>query len=89
MAVKKVALITGIWGQDGTLLAKSLLDKDYQVLGVARPASSKKSSIGSESLQIIELNLVDLNQVKDLFQKYEIDECYHLAACHHESTKSD
>ena len=37
---KKVALITGISGQDGSYLAELLLEKDYIVHGVKRRASS-------------------------------------------------
>ena len=37
---KKVALITGITGQDGSLLAKFLLKKNYIVHGVKRRSSS-------------------------------------------------
>lgn len=36
----KVALITGITGQDGSYLAELLLEKGYQVHGVKRRASS-------------------------------------------------
>ena len=36
----KVALITGITGQDGSYLAEFLLDKGYAVHGIKRRASS-------------------------------------------------
>ena len=36
---RKVALITGITGQDGALLAKYLLEKDYVVHGIKRRSS--------------------------------------------------
>ncbi|NQE51958.1 GDP-mannose 4,6-dehydratase [ANME-1 cluster archaeon GoMg3.2] len=36
----KVALITGISGQDGAYLAKFLLDKDYEVFGTYRRLST-------------------------------------------------
>jgi len=39
MASKKVALITGITGQDGALLAELLLTKNYIVHGVKRRSS--------------------------------------------------
>ena len=38
--MKKVALITGITGQDGAYLAELLLEKDYIVHGVKRRSSS-------------------------------------------------
>mgnify|MGYP006072708701 CR=1 FL=1 len=40
MAKKKVALITGITGQDGSYLAEFLLNKGYEVHGIKRRASS-------------------------------------------------
>ena len=39
-ATKKVALITGITGQDGSYLAEFLLEKDYEVHGIIRRSSS-------------------------------------------------
>jgi GDPmannose 4,6-dehydratase len=40
MKFSKVALITGITGQDGSYLAELLLDKGYTVHGIKRRASS-------------------------------------------------
>ena len=40
MKNKKVALITGITGQDGSYLADFLLKKDYEVHGIKRRSSS-------------------------------------------------
>ena len=37
---KKIALITGITGQDGSILAKLLLQKNYIVHGIKRRSSS-------------------------------------------------
>ena len=39
---KKVALITGITGQDGSYLAELLVSKGYRVVGMVRRASSDK-----------------------------------------------
>ena len=36
--MKKVALITGVTGQDGSYLAELLLDKSYEVHGLKRRA---------------------------------------------------
>ena len=38
--MKKVALITGITGQDGSYLTEFLLNKNYEVHGIKRRASS-------------------------------------------------
>jgi len=40
MVNNKVALITGITGQDGAYLAEFLLDKGYEVHGIKRRSSS-------------------------------------------------
>jgi GDPmannose 4,6-dehydratase len=85
--VTKTILITGIWGQDGTILAQSLLKKGYHVLGLARPDSSRTPTIQSKDLEIVKVDLRKAHEVNELFKRYSIQECYHLAACHHESTK--
>ena len=38
--MKKIAFVTGITGQDGPYLAKSLLEKDYQVYGLVKRYSN-------------------------------------------------
>ena len=38
--MKKVALLTGITGQDGSFLAEFLIDKGYEVHGILRRSSS-------------------------------------------------
>ena len=38
--MKKIALITGITGQDGSYLAEFLLTKNYEVHGIIRRSSS-------------------------------------------------
>lgn len=40
MTTNKVALITGITGQDGSYLAEFLIDKGYEVHGLLRRSSS-------------------------------------------------
>ena len=39
---KKVALITGITGQDGAYLAELLLKKNYKVIGTVRRSTSER-----------------------------------------------
>lgn len=85
----KVALITGAWGQDGVLLAESLLNKGYQILGVGRPNSSTSAPQHLKPVKELHFDLTDLKSVQKVFREYSIHECYHLAACHHESTKNE
>jgi len=42
--MKKIALITGITGQDGAYLAEFLLSKNYEVHGIKRRSSSFNTS---------------------------------------------
>lgn len=44
METSKVALITGITGQDGSYLAEFLLSKNYEVHGIIRRSSSFNTS---------------------------------------------
>ena len=39
MSTQKTAFITGVTGQDGSYLAKLLLDKGYRVIGMKRRTS--------------------------------------------------
>ncbi len=80
-----IAIITGIFGQDGAYLAKYLLEKNYQVIGVTRNYSDSKSTkldylkITSNIL-IVECDLTNLNDVKVLLEKYHPSEFYNLSA---------
>ena len=47
--VNKVALITGITGQDGSFLAEFLLEKGYEVHGIIRRSSSSIPVVSSTS----------------------------------------
>ena len=45
MKIAKVALITGITGQDGCYLAKLLLDKGYKVYGAQRRNTGRDTGV--------------------------------------------
>ena len=79
----KIALITGISGQDGSYLAELLLKKKYIIYGILNP---KKKKI-SNNLKLIKKKIIfknlDINnfkQIKNLIKKIKPNECYHLAA---------
>ena len=80
------ALITGVLGQDGSLLAELLLDRDYRVIGIDRPDARVAPELRSLADRI-ELIGVDLETapVGELVARHEADEIYHLAACHRSS----
>lgn len=84
----KTAIITGIYGQDGSLLAEYLRSKDYNVVGLV--SKVRKNFLGLEFAEIIQIDISDESEVKKIFNRYKPDECYHLAAAHHSSEqKSD
>ena len=60
--MKKVALITGITGQDGSYLAKLLLDKGYKVHGIKR----RSSSYNTERIDTLLINLDGTRQKVNL-----------------------
>ncbi len=83
--MKKIALITGISGQDGAYLAKLLLTKNYTVIGAdrrsARDDKWRLRKLGIENKIIIEdFELSEITQIIRIFNKYKISEVYNLAA---------
>ena len=86
MKNKKVALITGIAGQDGSYLAEFLLKKDYEVHGIVRRESieddEKLKNIKNikNSITLHQGSLNDHLTIYKIFSKVLPDECYHLAA---------
>jgi GDPmannose 4,6-dehydratase len=86
----KRALITGIFGQDGSYLTELLSAKNYEVHGIARPELSAHSRTLKEHLRLKGVTPVihdcDLNsfaKIKGLVSTIRPDECYHLATVHH------
>ena len=81
----KRALLTGITGQDGSYLAKFLLDKDYQVFGTYRRLSTPNFwrlqylDIFNK-VNLIPADLVDSSSIHEAIKISEPDEIYHLAA---------
>jgi len=83
----KIAIITGITGQDGAYLAELLLNKGYTVYGTYRRTSSvnfwriEELAIKSNpSLHLVEYDLTDLSSSIRLLQESKATEVYNLAA---------
>lgn len=81
----KTAIITGITGQDGAYLAKLLLQNGYRVIGITRNNhSSNRSKLEylkiDSQIEIYECDLSDLSSVINMFNVYNPDEVYNLAA---------
>lgn len=90
---KKVALLTGITGQDGSYLAELLLEKGYIVHGMIRRSSSFNTGridhlfndpkIHGESLFLHHGDLTDSSNLNRLLEKIRPDEIYNLGAQSH------
>jgi GDPmannose 4,6-dehydratase len=85
--MKKIAIITGITGQDGAYLAELLLEKNYSVYGTYRRTSSvnfwRIEELGIQDhpdLHLVEYDLTDLGSTIALLNKVQPDEIYNLAA---------
>ena len=82
----KVALITGITGQDGSYLAELLLEKGYEVHGIVRRSSLINTHRIDQFFDMIHLHYGDLTDATNLIniiKKVEPDEIYNLGAMSH------
>ncbi|MDG1722777.1 MAG: GDP-mannose 4,6-dehydratase [Flavobacteriaceae bacterium] len=101
--MSKVALITGITGQDGSYLAEFLIEKGYEVHGIIRRSSSFNTE-RIEHLYIEELirdlhsdrkvslhygDMTDSTNLIRLIQEIKPDEIYNLAAQSHVKVSFD
>jgi GDPmannose 4,6-dehydratase len=92
-AIPKVALITGITGQDGSYLAEFLLEKGYVVHGIKRRASSFNTQridhiyqdphIEHANLKLHYGDLCDSSNLTRIIQQTQPDEIYNLGAQSH------
>lgn len=90
---KKVALITGVTGQDGAYLAEFLLDKGYIVHGIKRRASSFNTTRIDHLYHdphedgvrffLHHGDMTDATSLIHIIQKVQPDEIYNLAAQSH------
>ncbi|MBS4717503.1 GDP-mannose 4,6-dehydratase [Aeromonas dhakensis] len=90
---KKVALITGVTGQDGSYLAEFLLEKGYQVHGIKRRASSFNTQridhiyqdphIEHQNFVLHYGDLTDSSNLTRIIQEVQPDEVYNLGAQSH------
>lgn len=90
---KKVALITGVTGQDGSYLAELLLEKGYEVHGIKRRTSLfntaridhlyKDPHEGNANFFLHHGDMTDSSSLFHIIQKVNPDEVYNLAAQSH------
>ena len=76
------ALITGIGGQDGSLLAGLLLEHGYEVYGVVRRAAASYPNIDllRDRIELIEADLNDDRALVDALRRCQPHEVYNLAS---------
>src|SRR3972149_9023497 len=80
---QKVALITGITGQDGSFMAELLLKKGYSVAGIVRKTSHLRyPNIGhiQERLNLIQADLIDPVSLREAIHLTKPDEVYNFAS---------
>ena len=97
----KVALITGISGQDGSYLTELLLEKNYTIWGIIRRASNENTQridhlLSNKNLTIKYGDMTDspnisniLYQIKETYLDLERLEIYNLAAMSHVKVSFD
>lgn len=86
MSNKKVALLTGITGMDGSHLAELLLEKDYEVHGIIRRCSTFNTDRIDHIFDKLQLHYGDLTDplvISNLISEIQPDEVYNLAAQSH------
>jgi GDPmannose 4,6-dehydratase len=93
MHVAKIALITGVTGQDGSYLAEFLLEKGYEVHGIKRRASSFNTQridhiyedphIANARFKLHFGDLTDSSNLTRILSEVQPDEVYNLGAQSH------
>ena len=85
--MKKIAIITGITGQDGSYLSELLLKKNYKIYGFLRPNLKIKNHkrfwrINSfkKKITLIKIDINNYKSVSRIIKKIKPNEFYHLAA---------
>ncbi|PPC95365.1 MAG: GDP-mannose 4,6-dehydratase [Methylotenera sp.] len=82
LKLKRIALITGVSGQDGSYLAELLIAKDYAVVGVVRNiqhAKNKKLPILNQ-VTLVEWDFINQEVITNLLREHHPSEIYNLAA---------
>lgn len=81
----RIALLTGINGQDGSFLAELLLEKGYKVIGIKRRSSTNNcwrlhNILDSPNFILVDGDVTDSISIYNIVDKYKPDEVYNLAA---------
>ena len=79
----KIAIITGVSGQDGSYLAELLVSKKYKVYGICNP--KKKNNLKNlknikKKIIVKKIDINDYSKIKHIIKRLKPKEFYHLAA---------
>jgi GDPmannose 4,6-dehydratase len=76
------ALITGVGGQDGSLLAELLLEAGYEVVGLVRPGAPRYENLAhvEERIELYEADLLSQTSLAQALRAARPTEVYNLAA---------
>lgn len=76
------ALITGIGGQDGSLLAEQLLRRGYEVFGIVRRDPSNYPNLDAvrDQITLLNANLLDQDSLVSALRDSQVSEVYNLAS---------
>lgn len=78
----KTAIILGVCGLDGSLLADLLISKGYKVVGVKKPISTTENIshlLDDDTFDLVEGDITSLLSISFIIQKYNPEEVYNLA----------
>lgn len=83
--MKRSALISGLTGQDGSILAQQLLQKDYMVYGMVRRTTNRNFQniqhlLSNQNLVLLQGDLADQNSILRCINTSHCDQFYHLGA---------
>ena len=81
---KKIALVLGCTGQDGSFICKSLLEKNYKVIGISRSYLNKNDNhqkLGIDKDVIMKkCDICNTKKISKFIESYNPDEIYNFAA---------
>lgn len=80
----KIALITGVTGQDGSYLTELLLEKNYKVYGLSRKKTltnleNLRKNLNSKNFIFLKGDLLEESKLNEIIRKIQPDEIYNLA----------
>ena len=90
--MQKTAIVTGITGQDGSIISRQLLDEGVKVYGLVRRRSDSpnlgcaRELEGRLGFEVVEGDITDLSSLTRLCKLASADHFYHLASMSHVGT---